>query len=784
MAAVVTVTVTQVILMLCVGQSKAASSLYCRSCVDVVNPASCTNIRSCKENQMCSTREMRSLNGDVVYTLGCDNSTVCSSSLAGPVIGRRAASGCFQCCGTNECNAGLCAHQPSTTPHTSLPVGVVDHCKSDPCKNGGSCYERVDGFVCECTAGFTGLHCDITDMCASDPCLHGGKCLDTKTSYVCDCTGTGYDGFTCHLPYNDCQSQPCLHGATCVDGFKNWTCTCVPGFAGNNCEVELSACVSNPCLHGGTCVDTPAGSNPGQLSPGFHCLCVEGIAGDRCEQNYNDCWVKPCKHGTCVDGINSYTCDCTGSGYSGVLCEHKLTNQCLKHPCQNGGTCVQDGDDYHCECLAFKEGLITHGGKNCSVLLRGCEDVHACQNEAVCVPVLLDEAKNLHGYTCSCAHGYIGKVCDTTTMMTLSTSSFIRKTYTSGFNLTMRFRTAQSNAILLYNRVGNAFVSVEIANGSLYLVSGDSAGYNDTQEALTSLPLSDSHWHSLSLVYNGNTTLSLMDPLCNTTEDCILSSPGPTSASSLRENFIGQVPVTPWKQGTLSKLDFDGCVEDVFFNTDVLIPVNYGVAEFHGISMDCPACLSGTCKGFAQCQPRGARGFRCVCTSGTNNGECLSDNGVTCNFDAGMCGWVQSTQDQFDWTSNKGTTSSSDTGPSGDHTSGSGSYMYTEASSPRSQGDTASLISPQFDVNSDMCFRFYANMNGNSMGSLQVFEEYSGTKTTIFSQSGHKGASWFPVALTLPQHNSVRIEIKGTVGSGYYSDMAIDDVDLHMGTCP
>ncbi|XP_046573787.1 MAM and LDL-receptor class A domain-containing protein 1-like [Haliotis rubra] len=270
-----------------------------------------------------------------------------------------------------------------------------------------------------------------------------------------------------------------------------------------------------------------------------------------------------------------------------------------------------------------------------------------------------------------------------------------------------------------------------------------------------------------------------MDPLCNTTEDCILSSPGPTSASSLRENFIGQVPVTPWKQGTLSKLDFDGCVEDVFFNTDVLIPDNYGVAEFHGISMGCPACLSGTCKGFAQCQPRGTRGFRCVCTSGTNNGVCLSDNGVTCNFDAGMCGWVQSTQDQFDWTRYQGTTSSSDTGPSGDHTSGSGAYMYTEASSPRSQGDTASLISPQFDVNSDMCFRFYANMNGNSMGSLQVFlkstvagRPLSSRKVETRVQAGS------PVVPSLPQHNSVRIEIKGTVGTGLYSDMAIDDVDL------
>ncbi|XP_048257191.1 protein crumbs-like isoform X1 [Haliotis rufescens] len=778
----IVIAAVEVILILCVGHNKAASSLYCRSCVDVHSPASCTNIRSCKANQMCSTREMRSLNGDVVYTLGCDNSDVCSSHVLGPVIGRRASSGCFQCCGSNECNAGLCALQPPTTPHSSLPIGVVDHCNPNHCANGGTCVERVDGFVCECASGYTGMNCNISDLCASDPCLHGGKCLDTKTSYVCDCTGTGYDGFTCQVPYDDCLSQPCLHGSTCIDGFKNWTCKCVAGFAGNNCEVELSACVSNPCLHGGTCVDTHAGSNPGQTSPGFHCQCVEGIAGDRCETNYDDCWVKPCKHGTCVDGINSYTCDCTGSGYSGVLCEHKLTNQCLNHPCQNGGTCIQDGDDYHCECLAFKEGLITHGGKNCSVLLRGCENVHACQNKALCVPVLLNEAKNINGYTCSCAHGFIGAVCDTTTIMTVSPSTFIRKTYSSGFNLTMRFRTGQSNGVLLYNRVGNAFVSVEIVNGSLYLVSGDTFGYNDTQEALTSLPLDDSQWHSLSLVYDGNTTLSLMDPLCNTTDDCILSSTGPTSASSLREHFIGRVPVTPWRQGTVSKRDFDGCVEDVIFNSDVIIPDNYGVAEFHGIKMDCPACLPGTCDGIGKCYPRGNTSFQCC--AGIHNGVCFNDNGVTCNFDAGLCGWVQSGNDVFDWTRFQGATGSTDTGPSGDHTSGSGYYMYTEASSPRSQGDTASLLSPRFDVTSKMCLQFYAHMVGSTMGSLEVYEEYNGQRTTLFTKKGSQSGQWFPVSINLLQKTNVLIEIKGTVGNGYYSDMAIDDVFLLQGTCP
>ena len=45
-----------------------------------------------------------------------------------------------------------------------------------------------------------------------------------------------------------------------------------------------------------------------------------------------------------------------------------------------------------------------------------------------------------------------------------------------------------------------------------------------------------------------------------------------------------------------------------------------------------------------------------------------------CNFDtSGFCGWSQDTTDQFDWTITSGTTMTSGTGPTGDHTQADGS---------------------------------------------------------------------------------------------------------------
>ena len=44
--------------------------------------------------------------------------------------------------------------------------------------------------------------------------------------------------------------------------------------------------------------------------------------------------------------------------------------------------------------------------------------------------------------------------------------------------------------------------------------------------------------------------------------------------------------------------------------------------------------------------------------------------GINCNFDIGFCTWKQDTNDQFDWSRQRGSTASSSTGPSADHTTG------------------------------------------------------------------------------------------------------------------
>ena len=35
----------------------------------------------------------------------------------------------------------------------------------------------------------------------------------------------------------------------------------------------------------------------------------------------DDCADHGCVNGRCIDGINSYACDCAGTGFEGELCE-------------------------------------------------------------------------------------------------------------------------------------------------------------------------------------------------------------------------------------------------------------------------------------------------------------------------------------------------------------------------------------------------------------------------------------------------------------------------------
>ncbi|XP_060597143.1 MAM and LDL-receptor class A domain-containing protein 1-like [Ruditapes philippinarum] len=162
---------------------------------------------------------------------------------------------------------------------------------------------------------------------------------------------------------------------------------------------------------------------------------------------------------------------------------------------------------------------------------------------------------------------------------------------------------------------------------------------------------------------------------------------------------------------------------------------------------------------------------------------------IDCDFTHDTCKWTQRQTDVFDWTRLSGTTVSSNTGPSGDHTTpgGNGFYMYIEASQPRSTGEVAVLQSPKLPAGQDYCFQLATNMYGDTMGSIDVDIEDATTSranTLAHYATGDTIEQWRERSIYIPaQTNSFRILIKGMVGAGFASDAAIDDLRIHNGKC-
>ena len=308
---------------------------------------------------------------------------------------------------------------------TGVSCQSFDGCVSNPCKNGGSCTNRVDGFECACSKGYSGTVCDTDiDECASSPCQNYGTCRHGLDFYTCTCL-TGTNGTNCETNIDECISNPCRHDSTCRDRINGYTCECAPGYTGYTCESDVDECVSNPCRYG-NCSDRLAGyscacdtgytgvvceteiqecrSNPCQnggnctdLLGTYLCQCGPGFTGNVCQIDIDECQNDPClNQGTCVDGVASYTCQCT-DGFTGHRCE---TNEddCLSLPCRHGGTCSDGIARYHCSCAPG------YTGQSCESDVDECASF-PCQNGGDCVD-------KPNGFTCICVGGFTGSQCE------------------------------------------------------------------------------------------------------------------------------------------------------------------------------------------------------------------------------------------------------------------------------------------------------------------------------------------------------------------------------------
>ncbi|XP_078245130.1 MAM domain-containing protein 2-like [Pogona vitticeps] len=132
----------------------------------------------------------------------------------------------------------------------------------------------------------------------------------------------------------------------------------------------------------------------------------------------------------------------------------------------------------------------------------------------------------------------------------------------------------------------------------------------------------------------------------------------------------------------------------------------------------------------------------------------------SCSFDVDFCSWTQSATSSFEWTRHKGSTPSVTTGPSYDHTTGDGYYIYTEGNHGN-PGDVARLLSPTCTLSGPYCFRFWYHMYGVARDmTLRVYVVPDGAAPElVWSRMGHQGDRWLSGEFSVAHKG--RVQVKG-----------------------
>eukprot|EP00058_Branchiostoma_floridae_P005498 XP_002590986.1 hypothetical protein BRAFLDRAFT_69463 [Branchiostoma floridae] len=203
----------------------------------------------------------------------------------------------------------------------------------------------------------------------------------------------------CARDIDECSSTPCQNGATCQNMMDSFTCQCGPGYNGTLCETVPYA--DGCLLFSSDAVSYPEASQECQ-NRGGHLVDVKEAELQRliADSIPTGSDVSPWTGLKLSPGVMTYT---DGSSVSDV-------DECASNPCQNGGTCINGVNSYHCHCT------VGYGGETCQTDLDLCAQIVCpfnwqCKDEGNHFICLAGSTRLLAPYVCSSASCPDGLYC-------------------------------------------------------------------------------------------------------------------------------------------------------------------------------------------------------------------------------------------------------------------------------------------------------------------------------------------------------------------------------------
>ena len=267
-------------------------------------------------------------------------------------------------------------------------------------------------------------------------------------------------------------------------------------------SLDFTGCKENHCKNNGQCDShvTVQGTNHVAESPyqvftnptlllNTYCRCQPEFTGPDCSQPATPCGSIYCQNGaTCVTNGNQPTCSCPAT-WTGQKCDQDVNECATPGYCRNGGSCVNTLGGFNCQCAEGYFGKQCEDGEN---YCKSSPCVHGqCQNQP-------------DGFVCLCDYGHFGQTCDKSSLGFYETSYMEYQPLTSFQSLEAVFATEAENALLLYNPVksGNTdkFVALEIVGGNVRF--SISVGVGDVNRLEVTKPVNNAHWFRARIVIN------------------------------------------------------------------------------------------------------------------------------------------------------------------------------------------------------------------------------------------------------------------------------------------
>ncbi|XP_019627679.1 PREDICTED: uncharacterized protein LOC109472382 isoform X5 [Branchiostoma belcheri] len=209
-----------------------------------VNGTGCSDTDGCSSNP-CDKNATCTDNPAPALDATCS----CSTGYTGD--GLVSGTGCSDICDPNPCeNGGTCTKRGNSYNCKCSPGYAgrncekdIDACSAKPCHVQATCKDKpapaIDA-TCTCKSGYlgdglvNGTGCSDINECESNPCQNGGTCTDMVNGYDCRCTQE-YGGPNCDIEKERCMSTPGRPMARChVNGYCNGQrCICNDGYRGN-----------------------------------------------------------------------------------------------------------------------------------------------------------------------------------------------------------------------------------------------------------------------------------------------------------------------------------------------------------------------------------------------------------------------------------------------------------------------------------------------------------------------------------------------------------------------